>query len=193
MGLKHIGKLLKSPIHWVRHGNIGIRRFRCEKSSVVEPCVESRNRSKWTVKVFESCIQSWVLITLDSTLDVDADLRHAPLIISDSECNANTKTASAPREKLQGKLVLDGRRSPILKRDEATRYRSACMRLSYLAQDRLDLAETAKHLAQRMSEPREFDFVPFETCSANSSRTKTQHFQNSTCAEALPGSPTTRP
>ena len=52
--------------------------------------------------------------------------------------------------------MLDGRRSPILKIDEATRYRSACMRLSYLAQDRLDLAETAKHLAQRMSEPREF-------------------------------------
>ena len=31
-----------------------------------------------------------------------------------------------------------------------------------LAQDRLDLAETAKHLAQRMSEPREFDFVPLK-------------------------------
>ena len=28
-----------------------------------------------------------------------------------------------------------------------------------MAQDRLDLAETAKHLAQRMSEPREFHFV----------------------------------
>ena len=58
--------------------------------------------------------------------------------------------------------MLDGRRSPILKRDEATRYRSACMRLSYTAQDRLDLAETAKHLAQRMSEPREFDFIPLK-------------------------------
>ena len=48
---------------------------------------------------------------------------------------------------------------PILKKDEATRNRSAWMRLSYLAQDRLDLAETAKHVTQRMSEPREFDFV----------------------------------
>ena len=36
------------------------------------------------------------------------------------------------------------------------------MRLSYLAQDRLNLAETAKHLVQRMSEPREFDFVPLK-------------------------------
>ena len=72
------------------------------------------------------------------------------------------RAVSTPREKLQDKLVLDGRRSPILKKDEATRYRSACMRLSYLAQDRVDLSETAKHLAQRMSEPRGFDFVPFK-------------------------------
>ena len=79
-------------------------------------------------------------------LDIDADVRHAPLIISESGCNTNTKAVSTPREKLQHKLVLEGRRSPILKKDEATRYRSVCMRLSYLAQDRLDLAETAKHL-----------------------------------------------
>ena len=36
------------------------------------------------------------------------------------------------------------------------------MRLSYLAQDRLDLAETAKHVARRMREPREFDFFPLK-------------------------------
>ena len=130
------------------------------------------------------------LITLDRL-----DLRHAPLFIKEEPgCNTNTKAVITPREKLQDKLVsdgketnseerrwntiqmcvhetflfdtlrkqLDGRRSPILNRDDATRYRSACMRLSYLVQDRLDLAETAKHLAQRMSEPREFDFVPLK-------------------------------
>ena len=95
-------------------------------------------------------------------LDIEPDLRHAPLIISESGCNTNTEAVSAPREKLQDKLVLDGRRRPILNRNDATRYRSACMRLSYLTHDRLDLAETAKHLAQRMSEPREFDFVPLK-------------------------------
>ena len=95
-------------------------------------------------------------------LDIEPDLRHAPLIISESGCSTNTKAVSTPREKLEDKLVLDGRRSPILKRNDATRYSSACMRLSYLAQDRLVLAETAKHLAQRMSEPREFDFVPLK-------------------------------
>ena len=61
-------------------------------------------------------------------LDIERDLRHAPLIISESGCNTNTKTVS----------------------------------LSYLAQDRLDLAETAKLLAQRLSEPREFDIVPLK-------------------------------
>ena len=96
---------------------------------------------------------------------LDIDLRHAPLIIHESGCNTNTKAVSTPREKLQDKLMLDGRQSPVLKKDEATRYRSACMRLSYLAQDRLDLAEAAKHLAQRMSEPREFDFVSLK-CAA---------------------------
>ena len=95
-------------------------------------------------------------------MDVEPDLRHAPLIINESGCNTNTKAVSTPREKLQDKLVLDGRKSPILKREDTTRYRSVCMRLSYLAQNRLDLAETAKHLAQRMSGPREFDSVPLK-------------------------------
>ena len=95
-------------------------------------------------------------------LDIEPDLRHAPLIISESGCNTNTKAVSTPREKLQDKVVLEGRRTPILKRDEATRHRSACIQLSYLAQDRLDLAETAKHLALRMSEPQEFDFIPLK-------------------------------
>ena len=62
-------------------------------------------------------------------LDIEPDVRHAPLIISDSGCNTNTKAVSTPREELRDKLVLDGRRNPILKKDEATRYRSACMRL----------------------------------------------------------------
>ena len=87
-------------------------------------------------------------------LEIEPDLRHAPLIISESGCNTNSEAVSTPREKLQDKLVLDGRRSPILKKDKAIRCRSA--------QDRLDLAETVKHLAQRRSEPREFDLIPLK-------------------------------
>ena len=56
-------------------------------------------------------------------LDIEPDLRHAPLIINESGCNA--KTVSTPREKLQDKVVLDDRKSQILKKEDATRYRSA--------------------------------------------------------------------
>ena len=37
-------------------------------------------------------------------LNIQPDLRHAPLIINESRCNANTKTVRTPREKLPEKL-----------------------------------------------------------------------------------------
>ena len=95
-------------------------------------------------------------------LDIELGMRHEPLIINESGCNANTKPVSTPREKLQDTSVLDGRKSTILKGEDATRCRSACVRLSYLAHHRLDFAETAKHLAQRMCEPREFNLIPLQ-------------------------------
>ena len=137
-GLEHLDSLLKSKYTAKDMGTLGF-----EDSDV--------NSLVFLNRVFR--------VGVDQTgqyLDIEPDLGHAPLIISESGYD------TAPREKLQDKLVLDGRRSPILKKDEATRYRSACMRLSHLAQDRLDLAETAKHLAQRMSEPRELDSVPLK-------------------------------
>ena len=50
-------------------------------------------------------------------LDIEPDLRHAPLNISESGCNANKKSVNTPRVKLQDKVVLDGRESQILKND----------------------------------------------------------------------------
>ena len=153
-GLKHIDSLLKSKYTTKDMGTLGF-----EDSDVKSLLLLNR--------VFTVGVD----LAVDQTgqyLDIEPDLRHAPLIISESGCITNTKAVSTPREKLQGKLVLDGRRSPILKREDATRYRSACITLSYLVQDRPDLAETAKHLAQRTSEPRQFDFVPLIRCSAMS-------------------------
>ena len=143
-GLKHIDSLLKSKYTEKDMGTLGF-----EDSDVKSILLLNR--------VFR--------VGVDQTgqyLDIEPDLRHAPLIISESGCNTNTKAVITPREKLQDKRVLEGRRSPAQKEDEATRNRSACMRLSYLAQDRLDLAERVKHMAQRMSEPREFEFVPLK-------------------------------
>ena len=95
-------------------------------------------------------------------MDIESDLRRAPLIIHESGCNANTKTVSTPREKLQDKLALDRRKGLILKREDASLFKSACIRLSYLVQDRSDLPETANHMVQWMSEPREFDSIPLK-------------------------------
>ena len=140
-GLKHIDSLLKSKY---TAKDVGTLRF--GDSAVTSIPLLSRVFRVWTDQTGQY-------------LDMAPDLRHAPPI-SESGCNATTTTVSTPREKLQDKLELDGRRSPILNGEDATRYRSACMRLSYLAQNRLDLAETANQLAQKMSEPRE--------CSASS-------------------------
>ena len=136
--------------------------------------IDSLHKSKYTTKDMrtlgfeDSDVKNLQLLKrvfrvgVDQTgqyLDIEPDLSHASLIISESGCATNTEALSTPREKLQDELVPDGRRSPILNRDDATRSRSACVRLSYLAQDRLHLAETAKHLARIMSEPRDFDFA----------------------------------
>ena len=116
-GLKHIDSLLKSKYTAKDMGTLGF-----EDSDVKSLLL--------LIRVFRVGVEQ-----TGQYLDIEPDLRHAPLVISESGCNTNTEAVSTPREKLQDKLVFDGRRSPILKKDEATRYRSVCMRLSYLAQD----------------------------------------------------------
>ena len=164
---KHSAALCHNPIQDVRmavHGDD----FVCLSDDDGFKHLDSLLKSKYTAKDMGTLLlllNRVFRVGVDQTgqyLDIELDLRHATLIISQSGCNTSTKAVTTPRENLQDKLVLDGRRRPVLKKDEATRYRPACMRLSYLVQDRLDLAETAKHLVQRMSEPREFDFVPLQ-------------------------------
>ena len=113
-GLKHIDSLLKSKYTAKDMGTLGF-----EDSEVKSLLLLNR--------VFR--------VGVDQTgqyLDIEPDLRHAPLIITEAGCNTNSKAVSTPREKLQDKRVLDGRRSPILNREDATRYRSACMRFLIL-------------------------------------------------------------
>ena len=55
-GLNYIDSLLKSKILSKRHGNTWIRRFRREDPSVVEPCVQSQDRSNWTF------LENWTLL-----------------------------------------------------------------------------------------------------------------------------------
>ena len=88
-GLKHIDNLLQFKYKSNDMGTLGFG-----DSDVTSFLLESRVFRVGTDKTGQY-------------LDIELDLRHAPFIISESGCNANTKTVSTPREKLQDKLVLD--------------------------------------------------------------------------------------
>ena len=87
-GLNQIDKRLESKYTGKRHGNTGIRRVSCEKSSVVKPCDRSWDRSDWTV--------------LGHRTRLETCTTHLQSIWM-----AKTKTVRTPREKLQDNLVLD--------------------------------------------------------------------------------------
>ena len=111
---KHIDSLLKNKYRAKDMGTLGF-----EDSDVKSLLLLSR--------VFR--------VGVDQTaqhLNIEPDLRHTPLIISEAGCNTNTKAVSTSRKKLQDKLMLDGRLSP------------------------------TKCSVQRMSEPREYYFVPLK-------------------------------
>ena len=86
-GLKHIDKLLKS-----KHTAKDMRTLRFADSDVKRLLLLNRVFGVGTDQSGQH-------------LDIELDLRLAPLIINESGYNANTKTASTPREKLQDKLV----------------------------------------------------------------------------------------
>ena len=82
--------------------------------------IDSLLKSKYTAKdmgtlgLEDSDVKSLLLLNrvfrvgVDQTgqyLDIEPDLRHAPLVISESGRNTNTEAVSTPREKLQDKLV----------------------------------------------------------------------------------------
>ena len=106
--------------------------------------IDSVSKSKYTAKdmgtlrIDDSDVKKLLLLKrefrvgvdqIGQYLDIELDLRHAPLNIIESGCDTNTNAVSQPREKMKDRLVLEGRRSPILNRDDATRDKFVCMRL----------------------------------------------------------------
>ena len=143
--------------------------------------IDSLLKSKYTAKDMgtlgfeDSDVRSFLLLNrvfrvgADQTgqyLDVEPDLRHAPLIISEPGCNVNTEAVSTLGEKLQDKLVLDGRRSLILNKDETTRYRFACMRLSHLSPRQIRSVGNSETFRPEDERALRIQFYPVETCSA---------------------------
>ena len=91
-------------------------------------------------------------------LDIVPDVRHQAKILSECGLDGSCKGHTTPRDRLKDVEIMRGATSELLPPKEATAYRSVTMRLAYLAQDRGDVAEAAKYLAQRMKEPRVHDW-----------------------------------
>ena len=91
-------------------------------------------------------------------LDIVADVRHQAKILAECGLDLHSKGHTTPRDKLKDVEVMRGASSELLPAREATAHRSVTIRMAYLAQDRGDLAEASKYLAQRMKAPRIHDW-----------------------------------
>ena len=93
-------------------------------------------------------------------MELEADQRHVEVIVEELGLNAtNAKGVDVPRVKRSEKEVLAGAESSPLERGDTRKYRSATMRASYLGQDRTDIQEATKCLAQKMKGPNEYDLT----------------------------------
>ena len=93
-------------------------------------------------------------------MEIEADARHVEVLCADLGLSASTsKGVDTPRVKRSESEVFEGRESPELDRQGVRLFRSGSMRLSYLGQDRSDVQEAAKCLAQRMKDPNEYDLA----------------------------------
>ena len=87
-------------------------------------------------------------------LDYEADPRHAELLVHQLGLSCSSKGVSTPGEKSKPSVDF----GTLLGRDEHILYRSATMRLCYLALDRPDLQFSSKELARWMQRPTVGDF-----------------------------------
>ena len=95
-----------------------------------------------------------VRITSDG-IEIEADKRHADLLVRDLGL-ANAKAVDTPRVKHAESEIWKGVESPKLDKVQTTQYRSCVMRASYMGQDRPDIQEAVKCLAQYMKNPNEY-------------------------------------
>ena len=81
-------------------------------------------------------------------IELEADPRHVELILREMGCEGAKVTTALTKERVD-----EVKDAEPLDDEEAKRYRSVSMRLSYLAQDRPDLQVLAKELAKGLKNP----------------------------------------
>ena len=85
---------------------------------------------------------------------VMADQRHVEIVHQSLGFNARTKPVTTPMQKISDAEFARRSFDPELAADQKTLYRSNVMRMSFIVQDRGDLGETVKRLAQSMQNPK---------------------------------------
>ena len=112
-----------------------------------EGCVRSATVLSRVVQLGHEGGRRWV--------QIEPDKRHVELILQTAGVNPNSSNGvTTPSVKPTEEQAHQLQFSPELPPQQASQYRSAVMRASFLAQERCDLAETVKRLAQGMSRPR---------------------------------------
>ncbi|CAK0798924.1 unnamed protein product, partial [Prorocentrum cordatum] len=104
----------------------------------------------------DACILNRIVRITEDGIEIEGDRRHAELLARDLGLE-EAKSVDTPRVKHSESDVWKGADSRVLSSSEATLYRSCVMRASYLGQDRLDIQEAVKCLAQSMKSPNEFN------------------------------------
>ena len=92
------------------------------------------------------------------SVEYEADPRHVEIMIKQLGLE-NCKSCKTPNEKKKSADIARALESKLLDPVKSSMYRSLVMRGSYLAQDRMDIAETVKTLARHMVSPNEEDWA----------------------------------
>jgi len=93
------------------------------------------------------------VVDAEGWIELEPDKRLVSRIVADYNL-VGAKNACTPRTKHTAEETEKQLQSEELIGEEATRFRSATMRAAYLGQDRMDVAESVKALAQHMKTPR---------------------------------------
>ena len=93
-------------------------------------------------------------------IEIEADARHAELLIKRSGLQSNSKGVNTPRERSRDSL-----RTIKLSLQDSTSYRSNVMRLAYLSADRIELQFASEELTRAMAEPATADVEALQSFS----------------------------
>ncbi|CAJ1450304.1 unnamed protein product, partial [Effrenium voratum] len=92
-------------------------------------------------------------------LEVEADARHAEILMRSFGFDSKTKGSDIPEDKIRDQDIIVEERSETLDEAQTGEFRSMTMRLAYLSQDRPDVIHASRTLASAMKNPKMGDWL----------------------------------